>query len=543
MNASSDKHISNEPSLSGTWQKIGEIPTYPLVVACLLILSIFTKNQSIFPDMAMIVRSIVFGILVATLLTYVLGLMLRNRHRGAFLAAQLLLVLSFGGGAAELIVLIVDLATGFALSKEGLLFVMIAAVTVASTLYRVSPVVTIAANVWAVSLLLVMVVTWGYDQIGIEEGNSTPLDVFASAKATKVKPDIYHITLDGYARADVLREQYGFDNTDFLDRIRGLGFAVAERATTPYSQTQLVMLSVFDGTYLHRSDEGESITAGSYRMRIREQYLENSTFMALTRMGYRIDATHSEYSPVDFGRHDMAGPRPWFELTPFERAVFEESALRLIAHRFDSIDPRESYSVSMMRDAYDAPFTQTLERPFFLFTHQLAPHPPFNVMRDGGRRKTIRLGSRLADATNFHNGRESLRAEYKEGYVEKLRFINAETGKYLHRLVNELPDPKIVIVHGDHGGGLYMDHRFLQKTCVKERFSPLLAVYSSDGLLQDSLGEDFNLVNLYRLVFNTYFETDLPILESNNYFAPYPQPFNHTSISEEQWERSCPASG
>lgn len=491
----------------------------------------------------MIVRPVVFGILVAALLTYALGLMLRNRHRGAFLAAQFLLVLSFGGGAAEMIVLILDVATGFAVSPEGLLLAIFAAVTVASTLYRISPVVTIAANVWAVSLLLVMLVTWGFDQIGIEEGNPTPPDIFASAKATKVKPDIYHITLDGYARTDVLREQYGFDNTDFLDRIRGLGFAVAEGATVPYNQTQLVMRSIFDGTYLHQFDEGESITESSYRMRIKEQFLNNSTFTALTRMGYRIGATHTEYTPMDIGRHDMFAPRPWFELTPFERAAFEESALRLIAHRFDSLDPRESYSVSLIRDAYSAPFTQTLERPFFLFTHQLAPHPPFDVSRDGGRRKTIRLADRLSDATNFHNGVEGLRAEYKEGYLEKLRFINAETGKYLLRLIKELPDPKIVIVHGDHGGGLYVDHKFLDKTCAKERFSPLLAVYSSDGQLQSSLGKDFNLVNLYRLVFNTYFGTDLPILESNNYFAPRPEPFNHISVSEEHWERSCPGSG
>jgi hypothetical protein len=303
------------------------------------------------------------------------------------------------------------------------------------------------------------------------------------------------------------------------------------------------MRSIFDGTYLHRFDEGESITESSYRMRIKEQFLKNSTFTALTRMGYRIGATHTEYTPMDIGRNDMFAPRPWFELTPFERAAFEESALRLIAHRFDSLDPRESYSVSLIRDAYSAPFTHTLERPLFLFTHQLAPHPPFDVSRDGGRRKTIRLANRLSDATNFHNGEEGRRVEYKEGYLEKLRFINAETGKYLHRLIKELPDPKIVIVHGDHGGGLYVDHKFLDKTCAKERFSPLLAVYSSDGRLQSSLGKDFNLVNLYRLVFNTYFGTDLPILESNNYFAPRPEPFNHISVSEEHWERNCPASG
>jgi hypothetical protein len=543
MNALPDKHGNEGVPHPGIWRKIWEFPAYPLVAACVLVLNVYVNNQSSFQDTAAIVRPVVFGILAGALLTYGLGLLLRSWHRGGFLAAMLLLALTFGGLAAESVAKIISQTTDFAISPEAPLLAIFAAVAMLSVPKRIPPAVTVAANIWAVFLLLFISAIWGSSWIVIDDGNPTPPDVFAGAKAAKVRPDIYHITLDGYARADVLREQYGFDNTDFLNQVRGFGFAVAERATTPYNQTQLVMLSVFDGAYLHRFGEGESVSALNYGKRIREQFLENSTFTALTRMGYRIGATHSEYPPVDIGRHDMVAPRPWFELTPLERAAFEQSALRLIAHRFDSLDPRESYSVSMMRDAYNVPFTQTLEHPVFLFTHQIAPHPPFNVSRDGGRRKTIRLADRLADATNFHNGEEGLRAEYKEGYVEKLLFINAETTKYLQRLITELPDPKIVIVHGDHGGGLYMDHQNLEKTCAKERFSPLLAVYSSDGLLQARLGNDFNLVNLYRLVFNTYFETGLPMLESKSYFASYTKSSTHFPVGAEDLVKACPASG
>lgn len=548
MNGSPDEQISEGVSAPSAWRRIWKFPIYPLIAACLPLLNIFASNTSLFPDATALVRPVAFSVLAAALLTFIASLLLRDRHRGALLTTVFLMLLAYGERAAEPIALVFGQAAGLAIGPEYPLLVIFAALSLIVTLGRIRSVVTVAANVWVIVMLILYTAIWGLVPFlhlldGNERENLTPPDVFAGAQATGSKPDIYHITLDGYARADILRELYEFDNTDFLDRIRGLGFAVAERATTPYNQTQLVMLSIFEGSYLDWFGEVANGSPGNYRDRIRERFLENSTITALTRMEYQIAATHVEYSPVDIGRHDMIAPRPWLELTFFERVAFERNALSLFANKIDLLSRRENHTISMIRDAYSAPFSKTLGRPVFLYTHQIAPHPPFDVSRDGKHRRTIRRPRRLADATGFHEGQESLRLEYKNGYVEKLLFINDETTGYLERLIRELPDPKIVILHGDHGGGIYVDQENLDTTCVKERFSPLLAVYSSDGLLQARLGDDFNLVNLYRLIFNTYFETDLPMLESENYFAPYPAPSNHRRINAEGWEKSCQPTG
>ena len=84
--------------------------------------------------------------------------------------------------------------------------------------------------------------------------NCNPIAGFRAAVDTGLRPNIIHIVLDGYSRQDVLAELYGFDNAPFLDRLRELGFAVADRATTPYNQTLLVMDSVFSGTMLEGSE-------------------------------------------------------------------------------------------------------------------------------------------------------------------------------------------------------------------------------------------------------------------------------------------------
>ena len=71
-------------------------------------------------------------------------------------------------------------------------------------------------------------------------------------------------------------------------------------------------------------------------------------------------------------------------------------------------------------------------------------------------------------------------------------------------------------------------------TCLQERFSPLLAVYSSDDRLQRSLPYDLNLANLYRLVFNTYFGTEMPLLPNRSVFAGWKNPGQQQTVPQER---------
>ena len=52
-------------------------------------------------------------------------------------------------------------------------------------------------------------------------------------------PIIYYIILDGYARSEVMRELFDFDNTAFLERLERKGFFVARGSNANYCQTPL----------------------------------------------------------------------------------------------------------------------------------------------------------------------------------------------------------------------------------------------------------------------------------------------------------------
>jgi len=78
------------------------------------------------------------------------------------------------------------------------------------------------------------------------EKSTSALDL----KVGNEPPDIYYIILDGYGRADVLKNEYGYDNSEFLNSLRGLGFYVADCAQSNYAQTQMSLSSALNFNYI-----------------------------------------------------------------------------------------------------------------------------------------------------------------------------------------------------------------------------------------------------------------------------------------------------
>jgi hypothetical protein len=82
------------------------------------------------------------------------------------------------------------------------------------------------------------------------EANPTTLNL----KVGNPPPDIYYIILDGYGRSDVLKK-YGYDNSDFLNSLRDLGFYVADCAQSNYAQTKLSLTSSLNFNYVDALDK------------------------------------------------------------------------------------------------------------------------------------------------------------------------------------------------------------------------------------------------------------------------------------------------
>ena len=67
-----------------------------------------------------------------------------------------------------------------------------------------------------------------------------------NTQALKLKPNIYFIVLDMYARQDVLKDQLRIDNSEFLKGMEARGFVVDRQSFSNYPTTPLTLSTSFN---------------------------------------------------------------------------------------------------------------------------------------------------------------------------------------------------------------------------------------------------------------------------------------------------------
>lgn len=388
------------------------------------------------------------------------------------------------------------------------------AASIAGVVMIVSPLMTVMANQDVVYS----------DQRPLQAESQVLLDA-ASVEPDYPRPTIHHIVLDGYGRADVLHDLYDFDNTGFVGALEAMGFRVLDQTVTPYGQTLMTMNAVFSMNYLN---EDIAAIADQSPKQVRQAmhgwFIQSPVRRILERAGYAIVSVEGSYPPLSLRPADrvIAPPHDWTASTLLGRAVYAMTPLGApIIHGLfgGRADTRESVRFGLA-DHADDPHA----RPSFIYRHVLAPHPPFDLNRDGSVRETKATGFPDGDHWSPTLPPEERRRRYRDGYLEKLMYTNDQLLALSRAVIQRTDEPLIIILHGDHGGGMRLAHDDFSKTCAKERFSPFVAVYSSEPELTAALPEDLNLVNLYRALLGKMLGEDIQALEDRSYFAEWNQP-------------------
>ena len=352
---------------------------------------------------------------------------------------------------------------------------------------------------------------------------------FSASVALKLRPAIIHIVLDGYASGAVLSQVYGHDNAPFEAALTERGFTVMRRAFSPYNQTLLTVASVFGGTYIE-ADDLPDIDDIRLRLRLGKAVSSGAVPGLLQGEGYRFAAAQTPYGPLRSVDDATRGPGGVFVLNTIESsliaAVWPSSPLATM-----SLDAH-------VRAAFDAENLAFGGGPVFYFQHILSPHPPFSIAADGKFRAPMSAG--MDDASHLVRGSAERRARYREGYVAKLAFTNQAL---LRQLANLPAGPVVVFVHGDHGGGLLFDHESLTRSCAFERYGVFFAVYSNIAAVQQAFAQwsdaDFNLVNIYRILFAALSDTEIAPLPDVSFFSPWTAPRSLTPVPADVRAAAC----
>jgi hypothetical protein len=339
-------------------------------------------------------------------------------------------------------------------------------------------------------------------------------------------PDIYFIVLDGYARSDVMKDLFGFDNGPFLDRLEGRGFSIARQATSNYCQTRVSIASTLNADYIDKLIEPGTRDL----LPLTELIKDNLVKKLLRPRGYRFVSFATGFEPTDQSEEDDVYLIPRPSTPAFYRMLVEMTPLgALLAEvrlndRFSEARDRTLYLLDHL------PTIARMEEPTFTFAHIVSPHPPFIFGENGEdvspRRVDYQTGSILPMGQNFGT------PEYvRESYRKQSIYITGRVERMIDQILAESPEPPVIVLQSDHGSWLRYHPDDVEATDLRERFGILNAIYVPDGKLE-GFTDHSTSVNTFRVVLDSVFGADLPPLPERSYFSPFRNPLGFTDVTE-----------
>lgn len=379
---------------------------------------------------------------------------------------------------------------------------------------RLSARLTGGVNLAAAALITFVLVQFGLNTSGTDVPRSTsgpimPAPQFPSN--ARAQPDIYVIVLDGYARADVLQQHYGFDNQPFLQGLADRGFQVSDSSHANYSWTFLSLGSLLNFDYIQPL-LGDSLSQSSVDLSEAYELLrDNAAGRFLKTRGYRTVQLQSTWggtgsnSAVDEFIPCHAG----LFVNEYLRAIADASWLRVLASKA-SMDIASCHLTNFKSLAAQS----KRAGPKFVLAHFLPPHHPYLFDREGN----VLRRANFSDQFEYQKRLWEDRASYRD----QLIFVNRRIGEVIDEILKDSQQPPVIVLLSDHGPNLQQE--LSRNEHRRIRLSNLTAVLLP-GASAGTIPDNATPVNLLRRIFNMYFESELPILPDMYFSSTFARPF------------------
>jgi hypothetical protein len=336
-----------------------------------------------------------------------------------------------------------------------------------------------------------------------------------------LRPNIYLIVLDSYARADVLRDVFRHDNTGFLQHLSQRGFRVVPHAVANYCQTSLALAACLNLDYLDRlaAQAGRPSPEG---LPLGDMIRHSRLMTFLRQRGYRVVTFVSGCEATDLKSADVRMDLG-SSLDEFENAVLNTTPLPVIASRLGqrSANQVEAHARRILYTLDHLADASKVRPPVFVFAHVMCPHPPFVFDRNGIRRD-------LPDMLDFT---ADLARDYNAEYREQVQYLNRRVQAGVDRVLATANRPTVIVIMSDHGPPSSRPWDDADKANLRERMGTLLAYYLPDDG-EEPVIDDLSGVNIFRLVLNRYFATNMQLLPNESYFSLPNHPYRFTRATD-----------
>lgn len=338
-------------------------------------------------------------------------------------------------------------------------------------------------------------------------------------------PDIYFIILDSYARADALQRFFGYDNSVFLDELRKRGFYVASDSVSNYCFTVLCLASTLNMNYVDPSFVVPVHKLDAEGLPVSDMVRHSAVSDFLKKRGYTFVSFATGASATEIHNADLY-LRPRFGITEFSKAVINLTPIRSILNRTSF---KLSYELCRERIHFTLDSVEDLRRkdgPLFVLAHVIAPHSP-HVLDVNGNLPAPQDGaveSRADDEGMDLLGYRPL-VDFHTGYRDAITFLNKRVLEIIDTIRERSPNA-VFIIQGDHGSRTI---NWVQNEEVMEAYivdmSHIFNAYGLPGVDADkTLWPGITPVNSFRVVMNSYFGTEFPMLDGFTYLTTPNEP-------------------
>jgi hypothetical protein len=493
-------------------------PLHTIVFAAYPILALLVSNLSEV-SLATAVRPMVLSLIAGIILFLILRLILRDGRRAALISSAVL-ILFYSYGHIYILLKGVNLQGVYLFRHRTLIPILVGGVfLLVWWILRETNRISVATSFLNASCLYLLILSLYQLTSFLLQARTSQTEVNQNVQTLQLKvnrqpPDIYFIILDGYGRADVLKNKFGYDNSEFLNTLREMGFYVADCSQSNYAQTQLSLSSSLNFNYIDALTN--RYVAGMDDRTGLDAFIKHSAVReSLEAAGYKTVsfATGFLLSELYDADYYLAPEREIGELNEFERLLLQTTFARTLQDG-RSLGAEDTGSELFRRRTLFAlerlDKLSYIKEPKFVFAHLIVPHPPYVFGPAGGPIAPEEVGSTRSESNVIL-------------YRDQVIFISNRMKKVLPKIIANSARPPIIVMMGDHGPTI--------PGSTSKRMSNLSTFYLPG--LNAHLYPTITPVNTFRLIFNAYFGQSLPLLEDVSHYSNYDDPFSFKTIPNE----------
>ncbi len=365
------------------------------------------------------------------------------------------------------------------------------------------------------------------------------------AAADSQLPDVYYIIFDGYERADLLEELYGYDNSPFLGALEERGFYVASSSRSNYLSTNYSLNTSLNLVYFQ---DFPAPLLRSARFNLQTNYVSDF----LRRQGYQVvvfdsGSADTNNQPADFFlTPSPSASRDEGQVNPFEQLplrttlgamLFEAPAGSGPAQPNEMVVATVNQELTLRRERIRYAFAHlpdfaSRQGPYFLFAHIYLPHIPF-LYGPGGEELVYHENVSLF-------WYEVAPEDYLRAYTDQVEYLNQAVLGTIDEILATSVRPVVIVLQADHGDDWFLDWDAPTAEGVNVRSAILNAIYFSDQGYSD-LYPTLTPVNTFRLILNHWFGTRYPLLPDRVY--THEHPLSTPLQGAPEFEDGCPQFG